>query len=179
MTIGAILEESAPPPNKLALGRLRGDVDDITEKDLVGIVEDSFGKPVSDDYIPYLIQNNAHVYFMHNEMNEIIGAAVVIEKPAEGMPPHLVTLAVPSHKQRQGIGKDIMAELLKYYPKLNWRSKPDREPAKMLYQQLTKDIEPFTAVDGMPYNGYFVNHTPGEKQIAMKYMAAQPSHFKI
>ena len=162
---------------------LSSGIDDTIRKDLEGIVQDSFGKPVSGDYIPYLIQNNAHVYFVHNEMNEIIGAAVVIEKPAEGMPPHLVTLAVPSHKQRQGIGKDIMAELLKYYPKLNWRSKPDREPAKMLYQGIIQGIvgetSPFTAVDGLSYSGYFVNHTTKEKQKAITYMAAQPSHFKI
>ncbi|MBI2657791.1 GNAT family N-acetyltransferase [Candidatus Woesearchaeota archaeon] len=152
--------------------------DEATGKGLEGIVRDSFGVAVSDDYFPYLIQNNAQVYFVHEPGNGMVGAAVVIENPAEGMPPHLVTLAVASAYKSQGIGKDIMAELLKYYPKLNWRSKPDRMPARNLYRGITDDTAPFTAVDGINYNGYFVNHTPEEKQKATSYMAAQPSHFK-
>jgi len=153
-------------------------IGEAIEKNLEGIVKDSFGMPVSGDYVPYLIQNNAQVYFMHEPGNGIVGAAVVIENPAEGVPPHLVTLAVPAIYQHQGIGQDIMAELLRYYPKLNWRSKPEREHAKTLYQKIKSDVEPFTAVDGIAYQGYFVNHTQEEKQKAIAYMAAQPAHFK-
>ncbi len=174
-----LLEEQEPILDRLILSPKK--IVGVTAQDLQSIVEDSFGVAVSDDYIPDLMQNNADVYFRFDRKKDeviIVGAAVVIPKPEEDVPPHLMTLAVPAVYQNQGIGKEIMAELLRYYPKLNWRSKPQREVANKIYHEITRDVVFFTATGDISYKGYFVNHTLKEKQLAMMYMENQPSHFK-
>ena len=179
MAIVALLGEGGATPNKLVSGSLG--VKNFAENKLVSIVQDSFGKNVSYDYVPYLIRSRANVYFRNEDIDGTIiavGAAVVIPEPGEGIPPHLATLAVQAFFQDEGIGKGILAELLGYYQKLNWRSKQNREPASRIYSRVTKDIAFFTAASGIDYNGYFVNHTLEEKQKALRYMAQQPSHFK-
>ena len=92
-----LLERQEIPRDKLIMSPKI--TNGVTKKTLQDIVKDSFGVTVSEDYIPYLMQNNAYIYFRYEKVDDrvvVVGAAVVILAPMEGMPPHLVTLAVSS-----------------------------------------------------------------------------------
>jgi len=146
----------------------------FNKKILRQIIEDSFHAQLNEEYMPFLIENDAIAYMDL----QYRGVAIVLPHPAGGVLPHLKTLAVLPEHQGNHIGKALMYSVSEgYRRKLNWRSKPDRK-ANKLYNELAGKGKLFTNVEGIPYFGYFINHTTKEKRAALDYMAKQPDSFE-
>lgn len=148
----------------------------INKNELVETVQDAFGYELIDSYLSHLLNDQAIAYC---EI-DFKGIVVVIPEPADGVPPHIETVAVKKMHQRKGIGSDLMSVVLREHHKCNLRSEliPERRQANDMYLELFGTPQPFKNYQNILYNGYFMDHSESEVKKSIGYMRGRPDAFK-
>lgn len=148
----------------------------INKNELVETVQDAFGYKVIDSYISSLLNNQAIAYC---EI-DFKGLVIVIPEPADGVPPHIKTVAVRKEHRYSGVGSDLMSIVLTEFPKSNLCSKPipERQQANNMYHELFGEPQQFWNYQNTLYKGYFMNHSEAEVKKAIAYMKGRPDAFK-
>ena len=139
----------------------------------------AFNRELIDYYFRLLEEKEGEIYYE----SQLFGLVSLIPKLAEGVPAHMVTLAVLPEHRRKGVGSALIYAALDDYKKLNWRSKLGNGEANNLYAELVNDGladtgEPFVGKEGIIYNPYWINHTSEDKKKSLEHMMQLPNYFK-
>jgi len=109
------------------------DFDSIDQLELKKVIEDSFGRPLVDNYIEFLSTNLYRLYLVNSSEGDYLGCAVITK--TDLAIPYLCKFCVKKSAQGLGLGDLLWRCLQRDLPQLYWRSRNDNPLNNWYFQR--------------------------------------------